>query len=377
MVKRKKSTWILICIGYIVGNYYPLYSKKALIWGITGQDGIYLTTFLLNKGYEVHGVIRKDAQLTQLAEHLERSGLNIEQVTLHTGTISNEQNVYTIIHTIQPDEVYNLAAQSQVGLSFQQPVLTMTINGLGPLYILEAIKQLGLAQKIRYFQAATSELFGKIEEKIKKEQTPFYPTSPYGISKLLAYWLVVNYRETYNVFACNGILFNHESPLRGNTFLTKIITEGVVNVYRGIQDTLYIGNLNIHRDWGFAGDYVEAMWLMLQQDTPQDLVIATGETHSLKEFIESAFKEVGITLAWQGSGIHEIGIDTKTNKTVVQVNPYYFRPSEISYLYTSIEQAKNVLGWQPTLNFKGLVNIMIRYNLERIINKKIQRVSTV
>jgi len=340
--------------------------KKALITGITGQDGAYLAEFLLEKGYEVHGVKRRSSLFnTQRIDHLYRD-IHEENVHffLHYGDLTDTANLIRIMQEVQPDEVYNLAAQSHVKVSFETPEYTANSDAVGTLRLLEAIRILGLTKKTKFYQASTSELYGKVQEIPQRETTPFYPRSPYAAAKLYAYWITVNYREAYNMFACNGILFNHESPLRGETFVTRKITRGAVRIKLGLQDTLYLGNLNTKRDWGYAGDYVRAMWLMLQQDQPEDYVIATGETHSVREFVELAFKCVGIDLQWQGEGIDEKGINASNGKTTVKVDPRYFRPTEVDLLWGDATKAKEKLQWQPEVSFLELVRMMVIEDLK-------------
>lgn len=337
--------------------------KKAFITGITGQDGAYLSEFLLNKGYEVHGLVRRSSieKLDRLTEVIEHTNL-----TLHYGDLSDSTNLMRIINEVQPDEIYNLAAQSHVHVSFETPEYTANTDGIGTLRILEAIRILGLQEKTKFYQASTSELYGKVQEIPQNENTPFYPRSPYAAAKIYAYWITVNYREAYNMYACNGILFNHESPLRGETFVTRKITLAASAIAKGAQDCLYLGNLNAKRDWGFAGDYVEAMWLMLQQDKPEDFVIATGVTRTVKEFVETAFSEVGIQIKWSGEGVEEKGIDINTNQTVVAVDPKFFRPTEVDLLIGDYAKAKNILGWEPKTSFDQLVKMMVEADLKRI-----------
>lgn len=341
--------------------------RKALITGVTGQDGAYLADYLLNKGYEVHGIKRRSSLFnTQRIDHLYRDTHeeNVKFI-LHYGDLTDGANLIRIMQEVQPDEVYNLAAQSHVKVSFESPEYTANSDALGTLRLLEAIRILGLAEKTRFYQASTSELFGKVHEVPQRETTPFYPRSPYAAAKLYAYWIVVNYREAYNIFACNGILFNHESPLRGETFVTRKITMGVARIKLGLQETLYLGNLNAQRDWGYAGDYVEAMWLMLQQDNPEDYVIATGQTHSVRELVELAFKNVGIMVAWQGHGIDEIGINAATGQVLVKVDPRYFRPTEVELLLGDASKAKRLLCWQPQITFQDLIAMMVKADVER------------
>jgi GDPmannose 4,6-dehydratase len=342
-------------------------NKSALIFGITGQDGAYLTKFLLHKGYKVYGVVRRSSSPnTQRLDNIlknENSELKNNLILLY-GDVTDSLCVSKIINTVKPDEIYNLAAQSHVKVSFEKPLYTAQVDGIGTLNILEAIRNADLSSKTKFYQASTSELYGLVQQVPQTEKTPFYPRSPYGVAKLYAYWIVVNYRESYNIFACNGILFNHESPYRGDNFVTKAITKSVARIKLGLQDKLSIGNLNSKRDWGFAGDYVEAMWLMLQQDKPDDFVIATGETHSVREFIELAFKEIGIELIWQGSGINEVGIDKKTNKILVQIDPKYFRPAEVELLIGDASKAEQKLGWKRNIVFKDLVKMMVQRDIE-------------
>lgn len=338
--------------------------KKALITGITGQDGSYLAELLLSKGYEVHGIIRRASTFnTKRIDHLYKDPHNEDvRLFLHYGDLTDSSNLNRLIEKIEPDEIYNLAAQSHVKVSFEVPEYTAEVVGLGTLRLLDAIKETGI--KTKFYQASTSELFGGLPETApQNERKPFYPRSPYAAAKLYAYWITVNYREAYNIFACNGILFNHESPRRGETFVTRKITMAVANIVKGKQDKLYLGNLNAKRDWGYAGDYVEAMWLMLQQDEPDDYVIATGETHSVREFCEKAFECVGIKIEWAGSGIEEKGIDSKTGRVLVEVDPRYFRPTEVDLLIGDATKAKQKLGWQPKVTFDDLVKMMVESDL--------------
>lgn len=341
--------------------------RKALITGVTGQDGAYLADYLLNKGYEVHGIKRRSSLFnTQRIDHLYRDTHeeNVKFI-LHYGDLTDGANLIRIMQEVQPDEVYNLAAQSHVKVSFESPEYTANSDAIGTLRLLEAIRILGLAEKTRFYQASTSELFGKVHEVPQRETTPFYPRSPYAAAKLYAYWITVNYREAYNIFACNGILFNHESPMRGETFVTRKITMGVARIKLGLQDALYLGNLNAQRDWGYAGDYVEAMWLMLQQAHPEDYIIATGETHSVRELIELAFKNVGISITWHGHGIDEIGINADTRQILVKVDPRYFRPTEVELLLGDATKAKTMLGWQPKVTFPELIAMMVKTDIEQ------------
>ncbi|CAM3529881.1 GDP-mannose 4,6-dehydratase [Marinicrinis lubricantis] len=340
--------------------------KKALITGVTGQDGAYLSEFLLNKGYEVHGIKRRASSFnTDRIDHLYQD-LHEEHVNffLHYGDMTDSTNLIRILQEVQPDEVYNLAAQSHVKVSFETPEYTANSDALGTLRLLEAIRILGMTERVKFYQASTSELYGKVQEVPQNENTPFYPRSPYAAAKIYGYWITVNYREAYNMFACNGILFNHESPLRGETFVTRKITRAAARMKLGLQDILYLGNLDAKRDWGFAGDYVEAMWLMLQQDKPEDYVIATGETRTVREFVEAAFQELNMELEWQGSGVHEKGIDKASGRSVVEVDPRYFRPTEVDVLLGDPGKAKRQLGWSPKVTFKELVSMMVHSDLE-------------
>ena len=340
--------------------------KTALITGITGQDGAYLAEFLLNKGYEVHGIKRRSSMFnTDRIDHLYRdpheSGVKLK---LHYGDLTDATNLIRIIQETQPDEIYNLAAQSHVMVSFETPEYTANADALGTLRLLEAIRILGLAKKTRFYQASTSELYGKVQEVPQTETTPFYPRSPYAVAKLYSYWITVNYREAYDFFACNGILFNHESPVRGETFVTRKVTRAVARIKLGLQNKIYLGNLNSRRDWGHAKDYVEAQWLMLQQEKPEDFVIASGEQHSVKEFIEAAFHEVGIHVSWKGEGILEKGYERDTDKIIVEVDKRYFRPTEVDTLLGDPSKAKEKLGWSPRVTFKELVSEMVREDLK-------------
>lgn len=338
--------------------------KKAIITGITGQDGSYLAELLLSKGYEVHGIIRRASTFnTKRIDHLYQDPHSEDvRLFLHYGDLTDSSNLNRLIEKIEPDEIYNLAAQSHVKVSFEVPEYTAEVVGLGTLRLLDAIKEAGV--KTKFYQASTSELFGGLRETApQNEKTPFYPRSPYAAAKLYGYWITVNYREAYNIFACNGILFNHESPRRGETFVTRKITMAVANIVKGKQEKLYLGNLNAKRDWGYAGDYVEAMWLMLQQDKPDDYVIATGETHSVREFCEKAFEYVGIDIEWVGSGIEEKGLDSKTGRVLVEIDPRYFRPTEVDLLIGDASKAKEKLHWQPKVTFDELVKMMVESDL--------------
>lgn len=339
--------------------------KKALITGITGQDGAYLAELLLEKGYEVHGIKRRASLFnTDRIDHLyqdpHEKGVRLK---LHYGDLTDSTNLIRIIQEVKPDEIYNLAAQSHVMVSFETPEYTANADAVGTLRILEAIRILGMAKKVRFYQASTSELYGKVQETPQKETTPFYPRSPYAVAKIYAYWITVNYREAYNVFACNGILFNHESPLRGETFVTRKITRAVARIKLGLQEKIYLGNLDSKRDWGHAKDFVEAQWLILQQDQPDDFVIATGKQYSVKEFVEAAFHEVGINIRWDGKGIYEKAYDD-SGRVLVEVDPRYFRPTEVEALLGDPTKAKKKLGWEPKVTFKELVSEMVREDLK-------------
>ncbi|WP_418791097.1 GDP-mannose 4,6-dehydratase [Phosphitispora sp. TUW77] len=341
-------------------------SKIALITGATGQDGAYLAEFLLNKGYIVHGVKRRSSLFnTDRIDHLYRD-FHEKDVSffLHYGDLTDSTNLIRIIQEVQPDEIYNLAAQSHVQVSFESPEYTANADAVGTLRILEAIRILGLIDKTRFYQASTSELYGKVQEVPQSEKTPFYPRSPYAVAKLYSYCITVNYREAYNIFACNGILFNHESPLRGETFVTRKITRAIARIKLGLQDKIYLGNLNARRDWGYAADYVEAMWLMLQQDKPDDYVIATGETHSVREFVELAFAELGVQIEWHGKDAEEKGLDKATGNVLVEVDQRYFRPTEVELLLGDPSKAKQELGWSPQVTFRELVKMMVENDME-------------
>lgn len=344
--------------------------KKAIITGITGQDGSYLAEFLLEKGYEVHGIIRRSSSFNTLRiDHIykDRHAKNAK-IFLHYGDLSDSSNISRLIEKIKPDEIYNLGAQSHVGVSFDMPEYTADITGLGALRILDAIKESGI--KTKFYQASSSEMFGKVQEIPQKETTPFYPRSPYGCGKVFAYWATVNYRESYNIFACNGILFNHESPRRGSTFVTKKITEALVKIKLGKQDKLYLGNLEAKRDWGYAKDYVEGMWMMMQAKKPSDYILSTNETHSVREFIEESAKILNIDIEWKGDGVNEKGIDKKTGKVIIEIDPKYFRPSEVDVLIGDNSKAKKELGWKPKTSFKELVLLMIEADLAKESKKK-------
>jgi len=346
--------------------------KKALITGITGQDGSYLTEFLIARDYQVHGIIRRASSFnTGRIDHIYQDPHEEpRRMVLHYGDLTDSSNLNRILEKVQPDEIYNLAAQSHVGVSFQVPEYTAEVDGVGTLRFLDAIKETGVPA--RFYQASTSELYGKVQEVPQNEKTPFYPRSPYGAAKLYAYWITVNYREAYGLFACNGILFNHESPRRGETFVTRKITRAVTRICAGLQEKLYLGNLDAKRDWGYAPEFVEAMWLMLQQDKPEDYVIATGETHSVREFTVKAFQQFGIHLAWQGKGQDEVGVIDEIlpgtiqprrqftlGEVLVQIDPRYYRPTEVDLLIGDASKAREQLGWQPKTTFAELVSIMV------------------
>jgi len=345
--------------------------KKALITGITGQDGAYLAEFLLKKNYVVHGIKRRSSSFnTARIDHLfqDKHESAHRNFFLHYGDVTDTTNIIRIIQEIQPDEIYNLAAQSHVAVSFETPEYTANSDALGVLRILEALRILGLTSKTKFYQASTSELFGNSLVCPQSETTPFAPCSPYAVAKLYAYWITVNYREAYNMFACNGILFNHESPLRGETFVTRKITRAVARIYYGKQKMLYLGNLDACRDWGFAGDYVEAMWLMMQHEQPDDFVIATGVAHSVREFVEFAFAEIGQEIIWQGTGIDEKGFDKKTGQLRVAIDPKYFRPTDVNFLLGDASKARTALSWQPKITFHELVTMMVQADLKTIKN---------
>ena len=344
--------------------------KVALITGITGQDGSFLAEFLIDKRYEVHGILRRSSSFnTGRIEHLYldewvRDMKKDRLVNLHYGDMTDSSSLIRIIQQIQPDEIYNLAAQSHVKVSFDVPEYTAEADAVGTLRMLEAVRILGLGSKTKIYQASTSELFGKVQEIPQKETTPFYPRSPYGVAKQYGFWITKNYRESYGMFAVNGILFNHESERRGETFVTRKITLAVARIAKGLQDKLYLGNLDARRDWGYAKDYVECMWLILQHDTPEDFVIATGEMHTVREFATLAFKEVGIELRWEGEGVDEKGIDIKSGKALVEVDPKYFRPCEVEQLLGDPTKARTLLGWNPTkTSFGKLVKIMVGHDM--------------
>jgi len=345
--------------------------KKALITGITGQDGSYLAELLLKKGYEVHGIVRRSSmfnrgRVEQL--YLENNAEYKQRFTMHYGDLADSSSINRLLEKIEPEEIYNLGAQSHVGISFEIPEYTGDVTGLGVTRILEGIRETGIPTK--FYQASSSELYGRVLENPQTESTPFNPQSPYACAKAYAFYITKNYREAYNLFTCNGILFNHESPRRGENFVTRKITLSLALIKAGLQDVLRLGNLNASRDWGFAGDYVEAMWMMLQQVKPDDYVIATGETHTVREFVEIATTQLGMQLTWQGEGINEKGMDTLTGKTIVEIDPRYFRPSEVDLLLGNAGKAKKNLGWTPKIQFNDLVNLMVEADLEYVKKRK-------
>ena len=337
--------------------------KKALITGVTGQDGSYLAELLLEKGYEVHGLVRRSSsfnrgRIDHLFKDLHQSGTKI---FLHYGDLSDASSISRLIEKIKPDEIYHLGAQSHVRVSFDMPEYTADVTGVGTLRILDAIREARI--KTKFYQASSSEMYGKVTEIPQKEDTPFYPRSPYGCAKVYAYWITKNYRESYNLFACNGVLFNHESPRRGESFVTRKITRSLARIKLGLDQCLYLGNLEAKRDWGYAKDYVEAMWLMLQQAKPDDYVISTGETHTVREFTEEACRNLGINLKWKGNGIDEVGIDESSGKEIIKIDPFYFRPTEVDLLIGDSSFAKKKLGWKPKVKFKELVKLMVDADL--------------
>ena len=339
--------------------------KCALITGITGQDGAYLADFLLNKNYQVHGIKRRASSFnTARVDHLYKDPHEKDvRFRMHYGDLTDATNLIRVIQEVQPDEIYNLAAQSHVMVSFETPEYTANADALGTLRLLEAIRILGLTDKTRFYQASTSELYGLVKETPQTESTPFYPRSPYGVAKLYAYWITVNYREAYGMYACNGILFNHESPTRGETFVSRKITRALARISKGLQKELFIGNLDARRDWGHARDYIEMQWLMLQQDQPDDYVIATGKQHSVREFIELAAKEVGISIRWEGHGLKEKGVDVDNGSEIVSIDPRYFRPTEVDTLLGDSSKARQQMGWKPKTTFKELVKEMVAMDL--------------
>lgn len=341
-------------------------NKTALITGVTGQDGAYLSQFLLNKGYTVHGIKRRASSFnTERIDSLYQDPHEeAPKFILHYGDLTDTSNIIRILQEVQPDEIYNLGAQSHVAVSFETPEYTANTDAMGPLRILEAIRILGLENKARFYQASTSELFGKVMEIPQKESTPFYPRSPYAVAKLYAFWITVNYREAYGIYACNGILFNHESPLRGETFITRKVTRALARIKLGLQDQLHLGNLDSMRDWGHAKDYVKVQWLMLQQEKPKDYVIATGVQHSVRHFVETAAKELDMKISWKGKGLEEKGFDEKSGKCIVSIDPRYFRPTEVQTLLGDPTRAINELGWRPSISFEQMVKEMVLADLE-------------
>ncbi|MBD3376491.1 GDP-mannose 4,6-dehydratase [candidate division KSB1 bacterium] len=340
--------------------------KKALISGITGQDGSYLTELLLEKGYEVHGIIRRSSSFnTGRIDHLFNDpAIHDNTLFLYHGDLTDSSNLNRLLDRIHPDEIYNLGAQSHVKVSFEVPEYTAEVDGIGTLRFLDAIKETGVESK--FYQASTSELFGKVQAVPQSETTPFYPRSPYAVAKQYAFWIVINYREAYDLFACNGILFNHESPRRGETFVTRKITRAVSRIAEGLQERLLLGNLDAKRDWGYAPEFVEGMWLMLQQDEPGDYVLATGETHTVREFAEQAFRYIGVELEWQGKGVKETGRDPETGIVRVAIDPGYYRPTEVDLLVGDASRARDRLDWQPKVGFEDLVRIMMQADLEKV-----------
>jgi len=334
--------------------------KRALITGITGQDGAYLAEFLLDKGYEVHGIKRRSSSFnTDRIDHLYQDPHEQHvRLHLHYGDLTDATNVIRVIQKVQPDEIYNLAAQSHVGVSFETPEYTANSDALGTLRILEAVRILAREQRTRFYQASTSEMFGNAQETPQRETTPFYPRSPYAVAKVYGHWITVNYREAYGLYACSGILFNHESPIRGETFVTRKITRALARIHEGLETRLYLGNLDARRDWGHARDYVRAQWLMLQQPEPDDFVIATGEQHSVREFVARAASELGMTIEWRGRGADEQGTDTATGRTIVEIDPRYYRPTEVDALLGDASKARSKLGWRPQISFDELVKEM-------------------
>ena len=338
---------------------------KVIISGITGQDGSYLAELLLQKGYEVHGIIRRSSSFnTGRIDHIINNKEYRDRFFFHHGDVTDTSNLNRIIEKVKPDEIYNLAAQSHVKVSFDLPDYTAQVDALGTLRFLDAIRETGVETK--FYQASTSELYGKAQQVPQNETTPFYPRSPYGVAKLYGYWIIINYREAYNLFACNGILFNHESPRRGETFVTRKITRAAARIKAGVQDNLYLGNLNAKRDWGYAPEYVEGMWRMLQEDKPRDYVLATGETNSVKDFVDIAFKELNLELEWEGKGLNEKGIEKNTGKERVLIDPDYYRPTEVEILKGDASKAKKELGWSPKVKFEELVSIMVKADYDKI-----------
>jgi len=370
---RKAPKRVPFFVCWIISCNFVAMKKIALITGITGQDGSFLAEFLIEKGYEVHGILRRSSSFnTGRIEHLYldewvRDMKKQRLVNLHYGDMTDSSSLIRIIQLVQPDEIYNLAAQSHVKVSFDVPEYTADTDAVGTLRLLEAVRILGLEKKTRIYQASTSELFGKVQEVPQKETTPFYPRSPYGVAKQYGFWITKNYRESYGMYAVNGILFNHESERRGETFVTRKITLAAARIAKGLQDKLYLGNLDAKRDWGYAKDYVECMWLMMQQEVPEDFVIATGEMHTVREFATLAFREAGIELCWNGDGVNEKGVDVKTGRVLVEVDPKYFRPAEVEQLLGDPTKARTLLGWNPRkTSFTELVKIMVEHDLKSV-----------
>jgi GDPmannose 4,6-dehydratase len=342
--------------------------KKAFISGITGQDGSYLAELLLKKGYEVHGIVRRSSSFnTGRIDHIINDEKYKDQFFFHYGDVTDASNLNRLLEKIQPNEIYNLAAQSHVKVSFEIPDYTAQVDALGTLRFLDAIRKTQL--KTKFYQASTSELYGKVHEIPQTEKTPFYPRSPYGVAKLYGYWIIINYREAYDIFACNGILFNHESPRRGKTFVTRKITRAASRIKEGLQDTIYLGNLDAKRDWGYAPEFCEGMWRILQQGKPEDYVLATGENHTIREFAERAFKELDINIEWQGKGEDEIGVDAQTGKQIIGIDEKYYRPTEVEQLLGNASKAKNELGWEPKTSFEELVKLMVHADWEKVKNR--------
>ena len=339
--------------------------KIALITGVTGQDGSYLTEILLNKGYEVHGLVRKSSSFnTKRIDHIIENKKYTDSFFFHYGDLTDPSSLNRLLEKVKPQEIYNLGAQSHVKVSFQIPDYTAQVDALGTLRMLDALRETNI--DARFYQASTSELFGQVTKMPQNENTPFYPRSPYGVAKLYAYWIVVNYREAYNIFACNGILFNHESPRRGKTFVTRKISQAVCKISMGLQDAVYLGNLDSKRDWGYAPEYCEGMWNMLQQEKPQDFVLATGVTASVREFVELAFNELNIVIKWRGSGVNEVGFDYKSDKVLVKIDKNYYRPTEVAMLQGDYSKAKRLLNWRPKTNLEQLVKLMVKADMEKI-----------
>ncbi|MGC9366413.1 MAG: GDP-mannose 4,6-dehydratase [bacterium] len=349
--------------------------KKALVTGVTGQDGSYLVEWLLNQDYEVHGIKRRSSSFnTERIDHIYIDPHNDEQnFYLYYGDLTDSTSVVKLVKQIQPDEIYNLGAQSHVRVSFDTPEYTAQCDALGTMRLLEAIRLLDLGEKVKFYQASTSELYGKVSQVPQNERTPFYPRSPYAVAKLYAYWITISYREAYQMFACNGILFNHESPRRGPTFVTRKITRAVARIHLGLQQSLFLGNLDAQRDWGYAPDYVKAMWMMLQQDEPDDYVIATNKVYSVRYFVEKAFEQVGVNIIWKGKGINEVGVDAENGRKIIAVDPRYFRPAEVELLRGDYNKAREKLNWKPEVEIDELIKIMVEYDLGASKREKLLR----